>query len=156
MTTSTERAAVALQVLEEAAASGPGYKWPERSCVSLVEATCAALGRQAPAYGPWRKLGEGRATVAVLRTYGGMGAGHQAGLRAVGWSPMEVGEPLLACDVVSFNGEVVLADYTRHAPKRDGVDFTGLAGPDGHVWGWGANGLSHVVEGRIGRVTRCG
>ena len=156
MTTSTERAALALKVLEEAAASGSGYKWPERSCVSLVEATCAALGRQAPAYGPWCRLGEGRATVAVLRSYGGMGAGHQSGLRAVGWNPVEADAPLLACDVVSYKGEVMLADYTRHVPKRAGMDFTGLVGPDGHVWGWGANGLSHVVEGKIGRVTRAG
>ena len=148
------KAAAALAAIEAQAATGSSYSWPDRSCVSLVEALCAALGVAAPAYGPWRKLREARATARVRRSYGGMGAGHQAGLTANGWQALDPSLPVEPGDVVSYAGLVVLSDWSRHDPTKPGIDFTGIAGPDGHVYGWGPGGIATVVEGVPGWLTR--
>ena len=150
-----DKTGAALKAIEAQAARGRAYQWPERSCVSLVQAVCAALGVARPDYGDFTRLTEARAVVLALRRYGGMANGHQALLQLVGWSPIHDSAALEACDVVSMGGVVVLSDYSRHDPPcPEGVEWTGVVGPDGHVWGWGPTGLVTVASGIPCRVTR--
>ena len=170
-----------LDALDAEGASGLGFAWPERSCVSLVKALCAALGVPVPAYGPWEALGQRQATAACLDRYGSMGAAHQTGLVETGhWQAVErepcaflpkdrpgevrpedlglhEGELVLHTrpgDVLSWEGVVLTANEEVYEPPAAGCDMTGVCGVHGLRWVWTRQGLSHVVEGELGHVTR--
>ena len=148
------RADAALAALEAEAARGAGYAWPDRSCVSLIEAVCAALGGRAPDYAAFRTQGERQAARTAIARYGSLGSGHQQILQAAGWSKMPLEAPVLACDAVSCEGRVVMADGTEYAPRRAEAHWTGVVGPEGLVWGWTPHGLSTVAQGAVSHVTR--
>ena len=176
-----DTATAVLDALDAEGACGLGFVWPERSCVSLVKALCGALGLPSPAYGPWEAMGQRAATVACLERYGSMGAAHQAGLVETGhWmaverepcafaavdrpadlGPEDLGLPadervfhVRPGDVLSWDGVVLTANEEVYEPPMAGCDMTGVCGVYGLRWVWTRQGLSHVVEGELGRVTR--
>ena len=152
------------------------YRWPERSCVSMVKALCGALGVPVPAYGPWEALGEREATKACLGQYGSMGTAHQTGLVETGHWEAVAPEPSAfrtedrppdraaddgslvfhprPGDVLSWAGRVLTANEEVHEPRYPGVDVTGVCGVYGIRWAWTRQGISAVVEGELSHVTR--
>lgn len=142
-----------LEALRSEGASGEGYRWPDRSCVSLIRALCRALGVPEPAYGPWLALSERDAGAKALAEYGGMGPGHQAGLLATGhWEAVE--PPARAGDVVSWEGVVRTANGTVYAPPAPWAHGTGICGIHGFRWLWTLKGLDRVEPGPEAFVTR--
>ena len=134
----------AAQTALELEGRGEAYAWPERSCVSLIRALCAALGAPEPDHAAFLSRTEGQAASLARRRHGSLGAAHQAVLAAACWRPAEGMEP---GDVVSIPGRVVLADLSVYAPKGAGLEWTGIVGPDYMAWGWGPRGLFVVREG---------
>lgn len=143
-----------LAALAEEGASGEGYRWPDRSCVSLIRALCRAGWTSEPAYGSWLPMTEREAAVRALKEYGGMGAGHQAGLTATGaWEAVSFGHPRPG-DVVSWIGRVETMNGEVYDPPAAGFEATGVCGVYGFRWMWTTKGLSPVVRGEVGYVTR--
>ena len=142
-----------LAALDEEGASGEGYQWPDRSCVSLIRALCRHGGTPEPSYAPWEALSEREAASRAVREYGSMGAGHQAGLAATGaWEAVE-GHPRPG-DVVSWRGRVETMNGEVYDPPAEGFEATGVCGVYGFRWMWTGKGLSTVVRGEVGYVTR--
>ena len=134
-----------------------GYRWPDRSCVSLICALCRALGVPEPAYGPWLRLSEPEAARKAFAEYGGMGQGHQAGLVATGhWDAQE--PPARAGDVVSWEGVVRTMNGTVYTPPYEWAHATGVCGIHGLRWMWTHQGLDRVApcpEAFVTRVKPC-
>ena len=134
------RAQAASDALESEGA-GVAYAWPERSCVSLIRALCEALDAPAPDHSDFLALSEGRAASLARKRHGSFGAAHQAVLSAAGWMAAGAVEP--GC-VVSIEGRVELSDLSVYEPRADGLEWTGIVGPDYMTWGWGPHGLATV------------
>lgn len=139
----------------------PVYRWPDRSCASLVRTLCRALGTPEPAYGPWEALPEAKAAAECVRQYGTMGVAHQAGLiETGGWEAVAVkdddGKTVVPRpgDVVSFEGRVVAADGSEFRPPMEGAQVTGVCGLSGFKWYWTMGGLSTVAAGVACTITR--
>ena len=154
-------AQAALAALTEEGRSGLPYRWPNRSCVSLIRALCRHLGTPEPAYGPWEAMSEREAALKAVKGYTSMGTGHQAGLVATGrWRRVETkdadGRTVAprAGDVVSWTGEVLAANDEVYTPPAAGFEATGICGVHGIRWIWTQQGLCHVAAGTIGFITR--
>ena len=61
------------EALTNAMSSTPGYQWPSRSCITLIESLCEAMGLEVPDYKEWKDLEEGRSCVIAINKYSSLG-----------------------------------------------------------------------------------
>lgn len=136
----------ALAALAAEAARPGGYSWPERSCVSLVEALCRAANTPPPDYGEWRSLGEVRATALALARHGTLGRAHGAVLARTGaWAAVRPGPPVAGA-VRALAGTVTGRDGTVYRPPRPQCELVAVVGPDLVPWLWSPHGLTYAVS----------
>ena len=145
----------ARNVLEEEALKEGEHNWPDRCCMSLVLAVCAAFKTDSTAAVPFVKLPYERAVAKAIKEHGSLGNAYQQLLIAQGWKEIPVTDSVQPCDIISYNGRVHFADGSIYDPPVPGADWIGFVGPDCYSYGWGQHGLTMVDNGIHVRTTRC-
>ena len=129
------------RLILDAIMSGKAYRWPDRSCVGLVKALCAARGLPVPDYAPYTEEREARGVVRCRRQYGDVAGLHWARLSDAGWveGRREIGGVVVVVPPVYFS------DGTVYDGPKD-VEAMLLVGDGGDLWAWTAKGFAKALE----------
>ena len=148
------KAAYAAETLERSRrpSGGPGYSWPERSCLSIAESACLALGCNAfadrEAVRTVSALSEGRAFVTALRRSGSFSEWFREELEPLGWSDEPVDDDGEPCDLVFFGP--CSTRRGAYCPTRpETMQLLTLQCTDGMMRAWDEIDLVHLAYYRL-------